>query len=143
MQESDMHAPTHLKHRPIIEVTDYDEIDAQFAKDTDVVALSIGYAQYDNNEISLKVWRHMGEKFSRQSEELPIHRGIDIILLLTGALLHDTNANRSITSLREKQVEGQDIQTIKDYYNRNKVFLEPRLKELRDRLNDFLPQKKI
>ena len=37
-----MHAPTHLKHRPIIEVTDYDEIDAQFAKDTDVVALSIG-----------------------------------------------------------------------------------------------------
>ncbi len=138
-----MNAPTHLKHRPILEVADYDEIDAQYAKDTDVVALSIGNAQYDGSEISLKVWRHTGERFSRQSEEMPVHRGVDIVLLLVGALLHEPDANRSITSLRETQVDGRSVQEIKDYYDENKKFLEPRLKELRDRLNDLLPQKKI
>jgi hypothetical protein len=138
-----MNAPTHLKHKPIVEASDYDKIDAQYAKNTDVVALSIGYAQYNESEISLKVWRHTGEKFSRQSEELPIHRGIDLVILLVGSLLHDTKSNRSITSLRETEVEERSVQDIKDYYDNNRNFLEPRLKELRDKLNDFLPQKKI
>ncbi len=137
-----MNAPTHLRHRPILEVADYDKIDAKHANDTDVVALSIGNAQYDYSEISLKVWRHTGKKFSRQSEEMPVHRGVDIVLLLAGALLHEPGANRSVTSLRETQVGGRSIQEIKDYYKQNKKFLEPRLKELRDRLNDLLPQKK-
>jgi hypothetical protein len=138
-----MNAPTHLQHKPIIEASDYCKIDAQYARNTDVVALSIGNAQYDENEISLKVWRHTGEKFSRQSEELPIHRGLDLAILFVGSLLFDPQSNRSITSLRETEVDGRSVQDVKNYYNQNSAFLEPRLKELRDKLNDFLPQKKI
>ncbi len=53
---------------------------------TDVKALSIGTAQYDFDEISLKVWRHTGIKWSRQNEELPLHRNIDLNILLIASL---------------------------------------------------------
>ena len=32
-------------------------------------------------DISAKVWRYTGEKWSRQSEELPLHRVIDLAIL--------------------------------------------------------------
>jgi len=138
-----MKAPIYLTHKPIIEAADYDKIDAQYAKKTDVVALSIGNAQYDEKEISLKIWRRTGKKFSRQSEELPIHRGLDLALLFVGALLFDSQSNRPVTTLGESEVEHRNVNDIKAYYEDNKTFLEPRLKELRDKLNEFLPQKKI
>ena len=33
-------------------------------------------------DISAKVWRYTGEKWSRQSEELPLHRVIDLAILI-------------------------------------------------------------
>ena len=47
--------------------------------------LSLGLAQWNdrgNVDISAKVWRHTGEKWSRQSEELPIHRVLDLAILV-------------------------------------------------------------
>ena len=78
-----MEAPQHLSHKPIIAVNGYDKIDGQFVGNTDVVALSIGFAQYDENDISAKVWRYKKEskRWSRQSEELPLHRTIDLCIL--------------------------------------------------------------
>lgn len=81
-----MESPKHLSHHPIISVNDYDKIDALYANSTDVKALSIGIAQYDVSEISLKVWRHTDKKWSRQSEELPIHRNLDLSILFLAAL---------------------------------------------------------
>lgn len=133
-----MKSPKHLKHKPIISVDDYDKIDAQWSKKTDVRALSIGHAQYAANEISLKVWRHTGSKWSRQSEELPLHRNLDLSILLLGALMTDTKAYYPKTSLREVIDDPNQVQHIKDYYMQHEHFLKPRLKELRDKLNDFL-----
>jgi hypothetical protein len=133
-----MNSPKHLQHKPIISVNDYDKIDAQYRFATDVKALSIGNAQYDYDEISLKVWRHTGEKWSRQSEELPLHRNIDLTILLLGALMTDVNSGYPKTNLRE-QIDNQDkVQEIKDYYLSHENFLKPRLEELRDKLNEFL-----
>ena len=68
-----MDAPKNLSHTPIISVGDYDKIDGKYANATDAMALSIGLAQYDRSDISLKVWRYTNdEKWSRQSEELPV-----------------------------------------------------------------------
>jgi hypothetical protein len=39
-------------------------------------------------DISAKVWRYTGEKWSRQSEELPMHRVIDLALLICRAKMH-------------------------------------------------------
>ncbi|MCJ7733924.1 MAG: DUF6530 family protein [Anaerolineales bacterium] len=33
-------------------------------------------------EIVAKVWRHTGEKWSRQSEEMPLHRVLDLAILI-------------------------------------------------------------
>ena len=133
-----MKSPRHLRHKPIVSVNDYDKIDAQFRKKTDVKALSIGTAQYDKDEISLKVWRHNGDKWSRQSEELPIHRNIDLNILLIGALMTDIDSGYPKTNLREEVDEDLNFHKIMDYYKSHEGFLKPRLEELRDKLNDFL-----
>lgn len=133
-----MKVPRHLAHKPIIAVNEYDKIDAQYAKNTDVKALSIGEAQYDGDEISLKIWRHTGTRWSRMSEEMPIHRNIDLNILLLGALLTDVDSNYSTTNLREEILDTKKVKSILAYYKKNEKFLKPRLLELRDKLNEFL-----
>lgn len=132
-----MESPKNLSHKPIISVNDYDKIDAFLANNTDVIALSIGRAQYDNQQISLKIWRHSAEKWSRQSEELPIHRNLDLSILFIASLLTDINANYSSCSLRETIDKPLEVKAIKEYYEENKVFLKPRLKELKRLLNEI------
>jgi len=133
-----MESPKHLSHKPIISVNDYDQIDALYANNTDVKALSIGRAQYDNDQISLKVWRHTEEKWSRQSEELPIHRNLDLSILFIAALSTDITAHYPKSNLREIIDNPSEVQLIKEYYEENKKFIEPRLKELKRLLNDIL-----
>ena len=134
-----MESPKHLSHKPIISVDGYDKIDALFANKTDVKALSIGKAQYNNSHISLKVWRHTGVKWSRQSEELPVHRNLDLSILFLAALLTDDDVSTyySKSNLRETVDQTSELPKIKEYYETNKQFLEPRLKELKRLLNEL------
>ena len=84
-----MKSPKHLSHKPLVSVNDYDKVDGMYRNNTDAKALSIGYAQYDNNEIAMKVWRHVNGHWSRQSEELPIHRNLDLTILLLHVLFDE------------------------------------------------------
>ena len=80
-----MTIPTTLKHKPVIVVENYEHIDGRNAYDSDAKGLSLGLAQWNERgsvEISAKVWRHTGEKWSRQSEELPLHRVLDLAILI-------------------------------------------------------------
>ena len=138
-----MKAPKHLSHKPIISVNDYDKIDAHYTNKTDAKALSIGQAQYDEDEISLKIWRHTGEKWSRESEEMPLHRSIDLNILLVGALLTDVDAHYPITSFREEIIEPNRVKEIQDYYKSHEKFLQPRLAELKIILDIFFYKEKI
>ncbi len=81
-----MKTPKHLYHKPIVLCNDYDYDDRKFADKTDVKALSIGKASYDAKDISLKVWRKPKKRWSRQSEGLPIHRNLELTILLLSAL---------------------------------------------------------
>lgn len=137
-----MKAPEHLSHKPIISVNDYDKIDAHYANKTDAKALSIGQAQYDEDEISLKIWRHTGEKWSRESEEMPLHRSIDLNILLVGALLTDVDAHYPMTSFREEIIEPSKVKDIQDYYKNHEKFLRPRLAELKSILDNFFDKEK-
>lgn len=83
-----MKIPNHLKHKAVIVAEDYDQIDGPNAGDTDAKGLSLGLAQWNERgkvEISAKVWRHTGKKWSRQSEEMPLHRVLDLALLICEA----------------------------------------------------------
>jgi len=129
--------PTHLQHKPIIAVNNYAKIDAIYADNTDTVALSIGRAQFDNSQISAKVWRYNPERWSRQSEELPIHRALDLSILTVAAFMSDIDSAYSLTSLREEIVDRNGVAEIRDYYKKHEHMLKPRLEELRKVLNTF------
>ncbi|HHX22723.1 MAG: DUF6530 family protein [Tepidanaerobacteraceae bacterium] len=80
-----MKIPVTLKHKPVIVSENYENIDGRKAYNSDAKGLSLGLAQWNDRgklEISAKVWRHTGEKWSRQSEELPLHRVLDLSILI-------------------------------------------------------------
>lgn len=86
-----MKIPTNLKHKPVIVAEDYEHIDGRSAYHSDAKGLSLGLAQWNDRgkvDISAKVWRYTGEKWSRQSEELPLHRVIDLAILACRARLY-------------------------------------------------------
>ena len=92
-----MKIPTVLKHKPIIVSENYENVDGRNAYKSDAKGLSLGLAQWNDRgkvDISAKVWRYTGEKWSRQSEELPLHRVLDLAILILRALLHFREAYR-------------------------------------------------
>lgn len=92
-----MKIPTTLKHKPVIVSENYENVDGRYAYDSDAKGLSLGLAQWNDRgkvDISAKVWRYTGEKWSRQSEELPLHRVLDLAILVCRAKLHFREAYR-------------------------------------------------
>ncbi len=92
-----MKIPVTLKHKPVIVVDNYEQVDGRYAYNSDAKGLSLGLAQWNDRgkiEISAKVWRYTGEKWSRQSEELPLHRVLDLALLICKSRLHFMEAYR-------------------------------------------------
>jgi hypothetical protein len=127
-----MKAPKNLRHKPIISVNDYEKFEPTYPNKTDVRALSIGKAQYNQNDISLKVWRETDKnKISRQSEELPIHRNIDLSILFVSSLLKTEKLINSKTRLNEEVVNELELQKIHEYYLTNKIHIDNQLNELK------------
>ncbi len=92
-----MKIPTTLKHKPVLVSDNYENVDGRYAYNTDAKGLSLGLAQWNDRgkvDISAKVWRYTGEKWSRQSEELPLHRVLDLAILVCRAELHFREAYR-------------------------------------------------
>ena len=73
-------APWWLSHKPIVTV-DYEGNDAQAG---DAKYLSLGHATWNAEDYSAKIWRRAaeGERWSRQSEEMPLWRVIDLATLI-------------------------------------------------------------
>lgn len=86
-----MKIPTSLKHKPVVVSEKYDLIDGRYANKTDTKGLSLGLAQWNDRgkvDISAKIWRHTGGKWSRQSEELPFHRVLDLAIMICKTKLY-------------------------------------------------------
>lgn len=80
-----MNIPVTLKHKPVVVSQNYEKVDGRSAYRSDAKGLSLGLAQWNDRgkvDISAKVWRYTGEKWSRQSEELPLHRAMDLAILI-------------------------------------------------------------
>lgn len=92
-----MNIPNTLKHKPVVVVPNYERVDGRYASNSDAKGLSLGLAQWNDRgkvDISAKVWRHTGEKWSRQSEELPLHRVLDLAILVCRAKAYFREAYR-------------------------------------------------
>ena len=86
-----MKIPVALKHKPVFTAEDYDIIDRGLSPESEAKGLSLGLAQWNdrgNLEISAKIWRYTGEKWSRQSEEMPLHRVLDLAMLICRAKIY-------------------------------------------------------
>ncbi|EUB84904.1 MULTISPECIES: DUF6530 family protein [Pseudomonas] len=101
--------PLHLDHKPVYAMP-YKTFDGMYRKNTDVRYLSVGFSQWDSDELSLKIMRYK-DKWSRQSEELPLHRVIDSSIFLAKALLdRDNSAVEIERGLFTDQPDGFRIQ---------------------------------
>ncbi|MGI5876223.1 MAG: DUF6530 family protein [Dethiobacteria bacterium] len=92
-----MKIPTTLKHKPVIVSENYENVDGRYAYNSDAKGISLGLAQWNDRgkvDLSAKVWRHTGQKWSRQSEELPLHRVLDLAILVCRTVLHFREAYR-------------------------------------------------
>lgn len=140
-----MEAPRHLAHKPIYTIDNYNLKDGKNdSETTDAQALTIGNAQWNDNEISAKVWRHTtGDestgKWRRQSEELPLHRLIDLNILL-GNVLADLQGEKSVSE-NVKLLNLNKRKVIKRFIESNKDILYPRLSELKRLLNEINSEK--
>lgn len=143
--------PTNLKHQPIIAVNDYDRVDGKYAGETDARALTLGNAQWDRNDISAKVWRYEETKWSRQSEELPLHRVIDLAVLIVSVLndgdqdgvMNYPEGNADKVSVKtDNEKEKYILKRAHDSFfkklEEEKKFLLPRLDTLKKALNEYL-----
>src|SRR5262245_21782539 len=87
--------PQHLDHKPVYALP-YEHFDGIYDGDTDVRYISIGIAQYDQDHVSIKTMRNICTKWTRQAEELPLHRVIDMTLFLAKTLFDCQNGNVTI-----------------------------------------------
>jgi hypothetical protein len=149
-----MKIPTALKHKPVIVSEDYDQIDGRY-KDSDAKGLSVGLAQWNDRgkiDVSAKIWRYTGEKWSRQSEEMPLHRVLDLTMLIckTKAYLQEAYKypklyNENNTKIDRVAVQGgaldvsvctdnpmldEDILLLRDALARDDELLSERLSRL-------------
>jgi len=79
-----MKIPTTLKHKPVIISENYSEIDGR-AENSDAKGLSVGLAAWNDRgkvDVSAKVWRHTGGKWSNVAEEMPLHRVLDLAIFV-------------------------------------------------------------
>jgi hypothetical protein len=132
--------PEHLKHKPITSIDDYSKHDGIYAKNTDVESITVGKAQYNSDEISVKVCRHTGTKWSRQSEELPLHRVIDLNTLILKSILESGNVLFPQTNLDVSIIDQDSLRLIVEYYKDNRSILLPKLQELQTILNYFIQE---
>lgn len=117
-----MKIPTQLKHKPVVCVEEYAKIDGKYAENTDAQGLSLGLAQWNdrgNVDISAKIWRHSGEKWSRQSEEMPMHRVLDLAIMIckTYAYFKDAYRTPGLFDSSKPVIDAIELQGAKSTLN--------------------------
>jgi len=129
---------SHLTHKAIISTVDYRQNDGPYSPtQTDARALSLGQATWDEDEISAKVWRHTGDKWSRESEELPLHRVLDLSILLVAALSQEDGKYEN--HFLDLTVVNKDLlPDLQNYILKLKPGLDERLHELQLLLKKYL-----
>jgi hypothetical protein len=114
----------------------YWHFDGPYCEETDAKYLSIGIAQWRNNEnpnpLSAKVWRYSdSDKWSRLSEELPLHRVVDLCILTVTALFMENPVFDPKTFENQTEtIELKMLQTFPSELNETKGLLKSRLIEL-------------
>lgn len=133
------------KHKPVLVTKSYPTVDGMYANNTDVVDLDIGLAQWDNDEVSAKIWRAICKKisekpemkrrvFSRQSEDIPLHRILDLTLLLLEALENSEKISNGTFAREEMRISENESVEVELCENES----EKEEKDEKERLKKFV-----
>ncbi|WP_152393235.1 DUF6530 family protein [Paenibacillus guangzhouensis] len=92
-----MNSPEMKNHKPVIIADDYGKVDGRFAFSSDVQRLSLGLSTLpgaDQSMISASICRNSEGQPSSNMEEIPLHRILDLSILVCSALTHFSEAYR-------------------------------------------------
>lgn len=134
--------PTGLKHQTLCAIP-YVAHDGKWAGNTDAQHLSLGRAQWNSTDLSAKVLRHTETRWSRQSEELPVHRAIDLVLFLAWALFGKSDEFPAHTlehqqhPLKIEPSRSPSLRSLEREYPEDVHRTRERLRKLREVLNDL------
>jgi hypothetical protein len=119
-------APWWLSHKPVINV-DYESLDAEAG---DAKFITIGKSTWNKKDYSAKVWRQVYEtgRWSRQSEELPLWRVLDLATLLVATI------NNKQSNLGEYIQDQESELELRSYLEENMEVLGPKMNELSEML---------
>ena len=144
--------PKHLEHQPVYAMP-YKQFDGWRKGKADTRYLSIGISQWSADEVSLKIMRYK-DQWSRQSEELPLHRVIDSSIFLAKVLLdrdeQSVEIERSLFTnqhegfrIQEEPVAAQEKSQFDNFLNGNEKALRERFNKLYQMLNNLKAQGKL
>lgn len=117
-----MKVPTYLKHEPVFGIEGYNRMDGIYVGSSDAPCLSIGIAQWNqrgSQDISAKIWRNNGSEsndyeggnWSRMSEELPLHRNLDLTIFICEVIdMLKNGANNKSINIQGKDTEIRKIE---------------------------------
>ena len=137
--------PQHLAHKPVYSLP-YEQFDGIYAGDTDTYYISVGLSQWNPDEVSVKTMRYPRGKWTRQAEEMPLHRAIDITLFLAKVVFDQRhgivnipsetflNQDADISITPETRGYGE-MSSYNAFLNEHSGLLKDRLNALADVLN--------
>lgn len=139
--------PQDLAHKPVYALP-YEKFDGIEAGNTDARYISVGISQWSPYEVSVKLMRFVKGKWTRQAEELPLHRAIDVTLFLAKAIFDNRNGQVDIPANTFHQQAGTinittenrthgEMASYHAFLNEHSDLLRKRLSALSDVLNSL------
>ena len=104
---------------------------------SDAKFISVGRAQYNNDELSVKMFRWSGNRWSRQSEEVPIQRLPFMMAMMLNAIyrVQHKNQKKFKSDFNERLVMPEDLDFMGDCFGAYKELICRGLKEVKDLIN--------
>ena len=126
-------APEGRTHHPVLTV-DYQKIDAD-AGYGDALFMDIGKSTWNKEDFSAKIWRRTYNqgRWSRQSEELPLSRALDLAILISSVA---TEKSSSLQYFYQREKEKENL---RDFLMENMLTFGPKFDELRRILQSESP----
>jgi hypothetical protein len=133
--------PMNLSHKPVV-ACDYQELNKRLGNfdSLDSKFLSVGRAQWDQNDLSVKVFRKGNSgRWSAQSEEVPVWRlPYMFAMLLETMLMIQSSGEKIQGGVGAEVVVPEDIDFLRSAIKQYATPLQeglPRVKELLDKID--------
>ena len=123
--------PRNLKHKPIV----YWDIQNEKEEiSTDAKFISLGYASWNHDDFSVKIFRKPNKRWSRQSEEIPPQRLLNLSLFLISKIFEEELCFENEGVLENTDALNNYLAQFRDSTSIKQIFkiLAKHIKEIKD-----------